>query len=87
MADITLLRARPWLTGLLLGLVLYLSGNAVASGVTFVALLLFPVGVVLAIWGEGWIRPVGQSLAGAGGVVLLLAAVAEVLEPLFGTVL
>lgn len=83
MADITVLRTRPWLTGLLLGLVLYLSGNAVASGVTFAALLLFPAGVVLAIWGENWVRPVGQSLAATGGVVLLLAAVAEVLEPLF----
>lgn len=82
MADITVLRARPWLTGLLLGLVLYLSGNAVASGVTFVALILFPVGVVLAIWGQGWIRPAGQSLAGSGATVLLLAALAEVLEVL-----
>ena len=84
MADITVLRARPWLTGLLLGLVLYLSGNAVASGVAFVALLLFPVGVVLAIWGESWARPAGQALAGAGGIVLLLAALAEVLEGLVG---
>lgn len=82
MADITVLRARPWLTGLLLGLVLYLSGNAVASGVTFVALILFPVGVVLAIWSQGWVRPAGQSLAGAGATVLLLAALAEVFEAL-----
>jgi hypothetical protein len=82
MTDITVLQDRPWLTGLLLGLVLYLSGIVADAGVGSVALLLFAVGVVVAIWGEDWVRPAGQALAGSGAVVVVLVAVTNLLRGL-----
>lgn len=78
--DIEVLRDRPFLTGLLLGVVTVLLGE---GAVQTVALLALVAGVVLAIFGEGWHRPAGQALASTGGSAILLAIVFEAVAGLF----
>lgn len=78
--NIDVLRTRPFLTGFLLGLVMFLLRAGVRNGE--LPLLLFAVGVVLAIFGESWYRPAGQALSGAGATVLLLEALYELALPL-----
>jgi hypothetical protein len=77
MAAIETLRDRPFLTGLLLGLVLFLSGSIAQAASGTVALLVFAAGTVGAIYARGWLRPAGQALAGAGATVLLLEIVSN----------
>ncbi|MFB6169953.1 MAG: hypothetical protein ABEJ06_02295 [Haloarculaceae archaeon] len=78
--DIDVLRERPFLTGLLLGLIIFLLRAGVRNGE--LPLGLFAVGVVLAIFGESWYRPAGQAFAGAGATVLLLEALYGLAWPL-----
>lgn len=72
------LREQPFLTGLLLGLVVWLVGNGSAAGAGTVALLFFGTGVVLAVFGERWIRSGGQTLAAAGATTLLAPIAVDV---------
>lgn len=69
------LRQRPFLTGLLLGLVVWVAGNSYAAGTGTVALLFFGTGVVLAVFGEADVQLAGQTLASAGATVLILPIV------------
>lgn len=78
---IDVLRERPFLTGLLLGLVMFLLRAGVRNG--RLPMLLFALGVVLAIFGESWYRPAGQALAGAGATVILLDSLMSLLYPVF----
>lgn len=79
--DIEVLRDRPFLTGLLLGVVTVLLGE---GAVATVALLALVAGVVLAIFGEGWHRPAGQALASTGGSAILLAVLFDAVEAVLG---
>lgn len=75
---IEVLRQRPFLTGLLLGLVVWLAGNRYMAGTGTVALLFFGTGVVLAVFGERWIQSAGQTWASAGATVLIIPIVSDV---------
>lgn len=76
-----LLRRRPLLTGLLLGLVLWLFGT---GGIETVALLLFVFGIVGAVFGEQRYRPAGWALASSGATVLIFDVLWNVLLSVFG---
>lgn len=78
--EIDVLRERPFLTGLLLGLVLWLGGSGTA--IRPIALLLFAVGVVGAIYGEGHQQPAGQALASSGAMVFVLAFLLDLFRAL-----
>lgn len=78
--DIGVLQERPFLTGLLLGLVVWIFGATANAGAGLVALLLFAFGVVMAIYAEGWHRPAGQAFAGAGATVVLIEVLNNLLR-------
>lgn len=70
------IRQRPYLAGLLLGLSIWVLGNILrAEGVVWMAALTFiGAGVVLAVYGNGWYKSAGKTLA-ATGVAMLLTPV------------
>jgi hypothetical protein len=83
--DLSPLREPPPLTGL--GLVVWFVGTNTVTATLAVALLLFTAGVVLAVYGEGWVRPAGEALAAAGGTALLTEVVVDALRGLLAPVL
>ena len=82
-----MLRERPALTGVGLGFVVWFVGTNTVTATLSVALLLFTVGAVLAVYGEGWVRPAGGALAAAGATALLIEGVGEALQRVLGPVL
>lgn len=69
--EIEYLRQRPYLTGLLIGLPVWLIGYTGGADVLTVALLFLGTGVVLAVYGDGWYHPAGKALAAAGATLVL----------------
>jgi hypothetical protein len=80
--EIDVLHERPFLTGLLLGLVVWLFGATAPVAWELAALLFFGVGVVLAVFADRWIDRAGQALAAAGATALLFDILWDVLEGL-----
>lgn len=59
------LQQRPYLTGLLLGITLWLIANILRIGLE-VALIFLGAWIVLAVYGDDWYQPAGKALAAAG---------------------
>ncbi len=78
LVNIESFRQQPALTGLLLGLVIWLAGSSLSVGAGIVALLFFGIGVVLAVFGERPMRQAGQALVAAGVTALLLPVASDV---------
>lgn len=70
--DVEYFRDRPYLTGLLLGLSLWLIAEFRVIGLAQVALVFLGVGIVLAVWGDDWYETAGKALAAAGGTLVLM---------------
>lgn len=81
MAPTDALYERPGVTGVLLGVVLRFSGEFVDAQIETIAMLLFAFGVVAALYSDGWWRPAGQALSVAGGFIILVGAVTQLLGP------